>query len=366
MKMIIVGAGASYDSTIINADLGQRTSQHSIWRPPLGKELFGFNKELDDVLKKYPGALSFRSEISVCQDIEELFQNKYEQSVRPNGGTLLMQILNTQFYLQDLFYNISNNYVDFGTSNYDLLVTRAYDYYLLTNEKVLFVSFNYDTLLERAIESKCNLKFKGVNDYIDSPLIVIKPHGSCNWVKPVAIGDNKHLQQARSKGFANYLYEPKNLEFVRKLANEQPGSFSILEKPLDLYRKELPQTDIMYLPQLLIPLITKDAFVCPHEHISALSGSIEKITDVLIIGWKANEQYFMELMREQLTANEINILCVCGSTDIKSKLLDVRKDLWVRQFSEPFKNDEYGLHKQGTFSSFMLNDGLRSYNFFAV
>lgn len=351
MKMVIVGAGASYDSIILgNTPLSDSQGR---WRPPINGGLFGFNTEFDEILKKYPGALSFRSDISLCPDIEEYFQNKYDLSQGPGGETLQLQILNVQFYLQDLFYSISHEYIDFGTSNYDILVSQAYEYYLRSKEEVLFVSFNYDTLLEKSIENICKVRFDTIQDYMKSPLKVFKPHGSCNWVRTIADLDRNQITSMKKNGFAKVLYSSSDITKTLKHIDNLNKNIGILQTSLAEIENN-PQSNLVCVPQILIPLQSKDEFIMPDFHLKELGSLLEKVNEIFIIGWKANELHFNKLLKEKLKTQNIKVLYVCANDEsIPAKFSTLKSDfIYTRFFRESIYNNLR--YNAGTFSAFSL------------
>ena len=349
MKMVIIGAGASYDSIIPNEN-----SPHlyrKIWRPPMGRDLFSFHKEFDEILIKYPGAESLRSEVQNSQDIEETFQKKYDYSLKKNGAEFLFQIINVQFYLQDLFFNISKEYNGFGISNYDLLITEANEYYKRTNNEVIFINFNYDTLLERSIERICKNNISGPSDYIKYGLKVIKPHGSCNWFRRVRLINEQNWASIKKKGYSNYFNELQYETLSQILSSSLEPHITIENKPL--YDIESDTTrDLLLLPEIVIPLKTKDGFALPGLHVQYLEKSLESIDEILIIGWKANEEHFLKLLKEKIKSQSVKIMYVCGSDDsIKSRLNEINNVEFIK-YNGDFLFNEIPL-KPGTFSSFM-------------
>ncbi len=84
-----------------------------------------------------------------------------------------------------MFINISNNYYGAGTNAYNVLINAALKHYERTNEPTCFNTFNYDTLLEKAYEHIIS-PIQEIDDYLKNEAIqIIKPHGSCNWVKVI-------------------------------------------------------------------------------------------------------------------------------------------------------------------------------------
>lgn len=350
MKMVILGAGASFDSIFnheYNGDLLK-------WCPPLGKDLFSYKPLCNELLRHYPGAESFRSEISYSNDIEELFQNKYALAHGPNGANLLLQIVNVQFYLQELFSEISYKYVNFGPSNYDTLIRQAYDYYLKTGEDVLFVTFNYDTLLEKSFEKILGKPIKDIRDYIRYPIKIIKPHGSCNWVKRISVGEN--AGPINMKGILKFLYDETNMNSVLNTIDSSNEDYVIFDSRIIEYRIDKN----FVFPQLLIPLKHKDDFILPVDHKEVLEKALGKVDDILIIGWKANEQSFHKLMQEKIYSNSLKVKIVCGNDKTITSRLYGLNIVECKYFSEPlFKDNDLilkdGTPISGTFSSYMQN-----------
>ena len=174
-KMVILGAGASFDFSfddkIIEKD-----------RPPLTYNLF--NDEYDKILSSYPGANVLASEVLQALDVERFFQEQWEDVKKYHNPDLLNKIINTQYYLQNLFMFVSENRKNIKRSNYNSLMSLASKYAVSKGESIIITSFNYDTLIEQAIEAVCGYSYK-IDEYIDTTrkLILFKPHGSWNWVR---------------------------------------------------------------------------------------------------------------------------------------------------------------------------------------
>jgi hypothetical protein len=311
MKVVIVGAGASFDS------IDATGAKDHVWCPPIGKELFKYSKEYNAILENYPGAESFRSAINQSRDIEEFFQTKDDLSGLPGGANTKMQLINTQFYLQELFHKISSNYTDFGTSNYESLASLALDFHIKhSQEAIVFISFNYDTLLERALSKVWRVRFDKIDDYIDGPVKVIKPHGSCNWFRyfnksksnPVSGIKQKDLPKALYHDFGNAIYVMNSLSEQIIIKNEPIHNDVVNEAS--------------YVPQIIIPLQKKDPFICPGEHIDILSSVLKKASELLIIGWKGNERSFHQKLKNALGPIPVTIVSK-GDKQVISNLNDI-------------------------------------------
>lgn len=354
MKMIILGAGASYDSIFTDDNANEEESAYYSdflnWRPPLGKDLFSYNHEFDSIIKSFPGAESFQSEISACDDIEELFQNKYELSKQRNGINIHLQIINVQFYLQALFEAISRRYIKFAPSNYDILVRKAYEYYIKTDEQILFVTFNYDTLLEKSIEKICNFKIEGMEDYIKHPLKIIKPHGSWNWFRKTKVIDDLGRALISQGSFSRYLYDPTHLQTSLNMIDSLLEDFYLLNLTFD--QLGMQHTNFLLFPQIIIPLRTKDDFVLPQSHLEELWKFLEGVNEILIIGWKANEAHFHKMMKERIKSKQVKILYVCGNDkSLESRINDIAEKVDFVRFAKTRLINERPV-TMGSFSSY--------------
>ena len=125
MKMVILGAGASFDSL---SSLNKTQTEFENWKPPLGNGLFDSRKEFFDILNSYPGAKALSNKLLVSNDIEDEIQNLWDYSIEYNDLEIISKLINLQFYLQNLMFNISNNYFDKGVSNYYSLLEKAHQY----------------------------------------------------------------------------------------------------------------------------------------------------------------------------------------------------------------------------------------------
>jgi hypothetical protein len=51
-------------------------------------------------------------------------------------------------------------------------------------------------------------------------------------------------------------------------------------------------------PALALPLRTKTVFSCPPEHLEQLRQKLPQVTRVLTIGWKGQDQHFLDELRK--------------------------------------------------------------------
>ena len=104
--MIILGAGASFDFSSI--DQGHD-------RPPLSNNLF--SEAYTQILNIYPGARLLSEEILHSPDIENYFQIQWSSLNESYNPMLLYDLINTQYYIHDLFRRLSGKYQNYrGTT----------------------------------------------------------------------------------------------------------------------------------------------------------------------------------------------------------------------------------------------------------
>lgn len=371
MKIVILGAGASYDCINKYHEEGYKLEETLKWRPPLGNDILGSRENFRDIYDLYPGAELFSHSINASNDIEEFFQKKWSQAIEKNDNVTLANLINTQYCFQHLFYEISKQYSrNIGVNNYQILVQQAYDYTVQSGEEVAFITFNYDLLLERAL-----LKvFDSTDDitletYTKYSVKIFKPHGSCNWVR-------------RFKNFVEYdlvsnLLKQKTSidELEENLEKEIHINYFNFESFKDSKYKIKDEFFLAegsgfngykgYFPQLLIPMKEKDEFVMPKEHEAQMVECLKNMTDLLVIGWKGQEAKFLELIANLDYTQEVNLTAVtCEEKSVENELKRVIRNLNTINFNGRFyerrnvSNDENDIihnHEPGSFSSYILN-----------
>jgi hypothetical protein len=329
MKMIIFGAGASYDAMYELYD----GADESVWRPPLAPELFQPRSNFRKIFEKYRGLIAHYSELNASNDIEDYFQSKWDFAVKHKSKELFNSLISVQFALQELMYSISSKYSKLGLSNYDILVNTAYEYALKSSEDIIFLTFNYDLFLEQSIRrifpnSAFSNEYLSLPEYLSFPLKLIKLHGSCNWFKKINLSFDLNPSIAEQVYQKKLLFEEleSNLdkEVVVKTNAEQRGG-------------QWGDQLIGFCPQLLIPFKSKDSFVLPLEHRKYLDEVIKKIDSILIIGWKGYEESFLEFLKENLSDKEIEIESVnCCNRGIEEHIKRYLPKAIFLHFEEDF------------------------------
>ena len=281
--MVIFGAGASHDSF----SPPFRYREHEELRPPLAKELFLNRPYYALMASKLPKC--FQSIIPNLRRPSIVVEHELENfQMQANGDDVRKsQLAATRFYLQDVIWESQrawNDKVTHGVTNYKTLLDDI-RYWRTSEEQkepVCLVTFNYDTMLEEALPG---VKINALSDYVKSDYKVIKLHGSVNWVHPV----NTSIS---GSDWIN--------EVIERAAELEVGdqTYLMVERGHDgKYNRQY------FLPALAIPIQNKRNYECPDEHSKILPDYLPKIHKLLIIGWSATEQNFLQMLSEKLSGN---------------------------------------------------------------
>jgi len=335
--IIIFGAGASYD--YVREEL-----KDSRRRPPLAKDLFK-TAHFEEIISKYPNVSALASYVISAlergDDVEQCLSAIYETAKKQNNFVRKKQIIELMYYLHDLFQEISKSYRH-ATNNYSDIICHI-------NDKGCggcFVTFNYDVLLdlEMGFDYKKN-ELESLNVYIEKPIKLIKLHGSCDWVNYLRAGDLSSFPGITQQDSIEYLRLVPDIIF-----DEAPGSPTLYRRK-DYKYSSHGNTHHFY-PALAIPLVGKDKFVCPKQHIEQLIIQIQNTNRILIIGWKAADEALLSLLCQNIK-NPTHITVVNKEDD---KLFEVTK-----KRLEVLKNNVAGVEIKIEnipmgFSNFMSSD----------
>ena len=278
--MVVFGAGASNDSA--NFKVGLAVEQ---WRPPMGPALFQDHVFYSPLLDRYEPMRKLAHRFREGPHDSPGLEAELEKMQESKRVMTREQLVALRYYLQKVLSQVpqywSNNL--HGNTNYVGLVEMIDETWTESrpNDPVVFVTFNYDVLLDGAL-GQIKVKVGGAGDfdsYVKHPQYkLIKPHGSVNWFHHVPVPiKNAH---------------PYYLQILPGLAD---GTLSASE---DFYFKnELEDfEDIEGIPALSIPVAKKSKFEMPPKHLEVLKQAIPEVTHLLIIGWRGNEQYFVDML----------------------------------------------------------------------
>jgi hypothetical protein len=284
--MVVFGAGASYDSL---PDYIPESGLFNEERLPLANQLFENRSSFAKVLDNYaqckpiiPYLRNNKNEKSIEQRLQFLLTEADEYPERRK------QISAIQYYLRDIIKNCEDDWMQRarGITN-QLTLLDQIQRRRKVDEQVCFVTFNYDTMLERAL-SIMGINISHLDEYIsDKNYKLIKLHGSVNWVR---VTDITSLARKGNRITTHELIAQSD-KFKIKPDYYMPDS------NFDL------NINFAAIPAIAIPIENKNEFECPREHIKALSEITPFVDKILMIGWRATEKPFLELLAKNLTQN---------------------------------------------------------------
>lgn len=311
MLVVILGAGASFDSSprFPPPPPGQAsTGAFEPYRPPLTIDLFNQDRPQFEFIQRYGPAQALvrpiqrrlQSEPNLERILGE-FEQQVEQYPVRRG-----QLLAMQFYLRDYLTDCSDHWwrIHSGVTTYAEFVDSINSYSHRKAEQVCLITFNYDTLLDRSLESQHIRDLSTTDGYIapHGPWYV-KVHGSVNW---------KRVTDRSSAGVLN----PPADEVIRALGAPDlrpPSPEFVVDSDEWAWapKGSLPN----YLaPALAIPVEekTEQNFEIPSKHLAMMKDALAHATRILIVGWRASENHFNEILRSHNQGLNVPFTLVCG------------------------------------------------------
>ncbi len=336
MLMVIFGAGASYDSASdFLAAVYPRNTGPGQYRPPLAEGLFEQTRFFRDIADKYSHCQPLIPELAPRSGKIVSIEEQLHEIQQTADDIAHSQIMAVRYYLKDLIQNCQIQWLEH--------VTRVTNYRALLNQirrssPVCFVTFNYDTMLETAL-ADVGVGAQGIEDYIRGQFPVFKLHGSIDWECQVQ-------------------YEiPPNPDPFAKLPKHNPILSAHCLRELNIFRKQREEKDSIWekdgkivptgwIPALAIPVASKSHFFCPVQHVNALTQKIAQVDKILIVGWRATECHFLEILSRGL-GSSVKALAVCGKTEDAEKSLARLTGAGINLVSQ--------IADPGGFSDFIVN-----------
>lgn len=294
--MVIFGAGASFDSSP-DYPPGHPLSANLQWRPPLANQLFDNPRRTFSVIvQRYPKLphiitllrQRFDEKSGKERSVEEVLELLQRESAQDPTGERQRQLATIQYYLRDLLFDVSNNWLaeTDSVTNYATLVgdiTRLNS----RNEQVALVTFNYDLILDRTLATFNGYHEQEPRKQLDAhpTLKLFKPHGSVDWARVVNLPPGKGLE--RNQLIDDAPTVERTDEFIRVAhysnADGHPDGKTVF-------------------PAIAIPVQNKtdSTFVWPRNHLTQFQDLLRLVTKILIIGWQAREEHFITLLRNSL------------------------------------------------------------------
>jgi hypothetical protein len=280
MLMVVFGAGASYDSA---PSLRGKQSHEAPSRPPLAKDLFQNREPFARTANNYKRILPIIPLLREThgKPIEQVLETLQDEAERyPEGQCQLAAV---RYYLRDILWDCTKNWIQAaaGVTNYRSLLDQIARQHHQRGEQIALVTFNYDTLLEDALGDKA-FRVEKVSDYVEShpTYKLFKLHGSIDW--------------------ARFLDSPSALTLNKYNLIDRAPQLQVSETfTLNRGRADVEE-QILLFPAIAIPVQRKDRFECPQAHVEALYNLVPKVSQILFIGWQAQEDNFLKMLHEGL------------------------------------------------------------------
>lgn len=292
--MVIFGAGASYDCCSSFPPTGSR---NPLWhRLPLAKELFLSLPQFRVISRNYARFQPLLPYLEAKENVEEILEGFRAEA--ETDADRRSQLLAIQYYLREVIRSCQRDWTHhtYEASNYKTLLDQV-----RRCPRVCFVTFNYDTLMEAALGGD-DVPLRAIDDYTSHhKYSLIKLHGSIDW----------------------QLWIPKSTTSMRQ--NKQPSEQDMIRAaPIVRERFIIDKSDhapqetrteiYFFQPALAIPTVFKQSFVCPKGHVDALQRLIPDVTKIAIVGWRAGELHFLNMLRDGL-GHQVRVLAACGNEE---------------------------------------------------
>ncbi|MDP9280672.1 MAG: hypothetical protein M3P38_01085 [Chloroflexota bacterium] len=288
--LVVLGAGASHD----NGHAPPR------WNLPLAAGLFtqpefmeaAFNYEEMGALLDDLKIASQEGGIGIERKLDEIQRDA--ESIYPDA---LVELMAVRYYLRHVTWVCSQEVASsaaHGTTTAVLLRLLNRWRRAGPERSCSVVSFNYDTLLERAASLVLGRDFRSMTDYLDErgEWQFFKLHGSANWAQVII------------DGIGGDMY-PSIKKVVRSAQSIKLSStdFRIWDDNPQGNRASHTSVEpgsgqqVAIAPAIALPLISKATFVCPEQHVAAFRQQVQKFDALLVVGWRAQETYFLNELK---------------------------------------------------------------------
>jgi hypothetical protein len=316
MLLVIFGAGASYDSAPSSPPPGPEE------RPPLASQLFEDRPRFADALRQFSRCQPLVPRLrqpAPSTTIEQMLQEY--QSQAGDYPERHRQLAAVRYYLHFIFRGLVDKWESThkGITNYKTLLDDLERWRLKSGEKVCLVTFNYDTLLERAMPV-VGMTINSLSDYIsNSDYKIIKVHGSADWGHEIEI-DVGSLDNANQWQIVNqYIDRATEIRFTGRyyLTDQFPIAWGTRELNLG---SNLGSRFCLF-PAIALPLVQKSTFECPNDHLETLRECVRDVSRILVIGWRAQEEHFLKLLRDNLRQPALSMV-IAGGKDEANQIGD--------------------------------------------
>lgn len=283
MLLVICGAGASYDCVAE----GPRSVLQERWRPPLTKDLFAGERAMAvaNAITEARGPIGeLQQVVSDASSVEQVLSGWDEVASGKKAGPMVQRrhdLNAVRWFLSQRVREVADWPDPIAHQTHYLSLVRRIEAWREPREqRVTYVTFNYDTLLDEALDGELLVDLQTNPDgYCLNPnTSLVKLHGSVNWWHTVGIATSPTVDRNKR----------------RRLAIAEADESNI--SPAIDYFPNWTELPAVHLPAIAVPVLDKDGFECPDHHVEALRQGLEEVDRVLIIGWRAKEAKFVEML----------------------------------------------------------------------
>jgi hypothetical protein len=343
--MLIFGAGASYDSSPDHLVPWQPTHRSvretEAARLPLANNLF--DERFGHVMHRFPDCQTIIPLLRKRDEnvsVERVLENLQAVSGKHPQGYREMAAI--RYYLQWMIWQCELDWeeVHMGVTNYKTLMYLIRQY-CKEPRPFYFVTFNYDTMLEKAIRVLGG-QIEAIQDYINSKdYKLFKVHGSVNWGK--IISPRVPFEPLHTP------YPEETARAVIRLANIILASSESVTNHYQMIGslKSQKREDPPWFPAIAIPLESKLDFELPPGHLDMLKQCIPQVSKLLLIGWRATDAPFLELLADLLPP-DVFLHVVCGTARDGREVVD-------RFHAAGIRIKDHGI-QDGGFTSFVRSN----------
>ncbi len=274
-------------------------ARNSFYRLPLANHLFEDRPLFADIIERFPDCQPIVPRLRSLQGetLEAALEDlQINAEAYPRGRRQLAAV---RCYLHQVITGCENGWRDVakGVTNYKSLLDQIERTY--PKEPVCLVTFNYDTLLEDALR-QFELPITSIEDYTKRhPFYrVFKLHGSLNWARELETNARIEMAPNTATVFAQLMKHWDAIHITDRYhfsAHDAAGVVS--GKPM--------------FPAIAIPVEKKRSFECPPHLIEELKSLMPDARKVLVIGWRATEAHFLDLLKNYLRAG-VHLYIVSG------------------------------------------------------
>jgi hypothetical protein len=149
------------------------------------------------------------------------------------------------------------------------------------------------------------LRYQGVTitddlaSYIAGDWPLIKLHGSVNWAHDVAIRAKWLAGLGKNDVIKTVIEHVQTLTIGSNFRRVHSCPMSARDEGMPLF------------PAIALPITNKQDFECPPQHVNLLRASLPRVTRLLVVGWRATEKPFLEMLKEHMKPH-VRTIAVCG------------------------------------------------------